>query len=164
MECIRLWDSFLPAASCLWVLCFSLWGGPKLLFNSDFSSLKGVTTFNPWPCTQLHVLPSVGNDEFPSISHKPDRIVLRFYTRISSPEKSHNNTRKKIRYFFACVDIANQLLTRHSPFAPLDRVDEWTVKPLWFSIQGRLSELSWIEAAKTLKNPYRSQIVTFKLS
>ena len=26
-------------------------------------------------------------------------------------------------------DIANQLLTRHSPFAPLGRVDEWKAKP-----------------------------------
>ena len=28
---------------------------------------------------------------------------LRCYTRISSPEKSRNNTREKIRYFFTCV-------------------------------------------------------------
>ena len=28
---------------------------------------------------------------------------LRFYTRISSPEKSRNNTRERIRYFFTCV-------------------------------------------------------------
>ena len=32
-----------------------------------------------------------------------------------------------------------------------------------FSIQGRLSELSPIMAAKTLKNPYHSQAVIFKL-
>ena len=31
---------------------------------------------------------------------------------------------KKISYFFTCVDIANQLLTRHSPLAPLGQVDE----------------------------------------
>ena len=30
----------------------------------------------------------------------------------------------KISYFFTCVDIANQLLTRHSPLAPLGQVDE----------------------------------------
>ena len=37
-------------------------------------------------------------------------------------------------------DIANQLLTRHSPLAPLGLVDEWTAKPSPFSIQGRLSK------------------------
>ena len=42
---------------------------------------------------------------------------------------------EKIRYFFA-----NQLLTRHSPLAPLGQVDEWTAKPSPFSIQGPLSE------------------------
>ena len=53
------------------------------------------------------------------LSHK-----LRCYTVISGPEKSRNNTREKISYFFRCVDIANQLLTRHSPLAPIDQVDE----------------------------------------
>ena len=33
-------------------------------------------------------------------------------------------------------DIANQLLTRHSHFAPLGFVDEWTAKPSPSSIQG----------------------------
>ena len=33
-------------------------------------------------------------------------------------------TREKISYFFHAFDIANQLLTRHSPFAPLGQVDE----------------------------------------
>ena len=37
-------------------------------------------------------------------SHK-----LRCYTGISGPEKSRNNTRKKISYFFTLVDIPNQL-------------------------------------------------------
>ena len=31
---------------------------------------------------------------------------------------------KKYRIFFTCVDIANQLLIRHSPLAPLGQVDE----------------------------------------
>ena len=53
------------------------------------------------------------------LSHK-----LRCYTGISGPEKSRNNTREKISFFFTCVDIANQLLTRHSPLAPLGQVDE----------------------------------------
>ena len=70
----------------------------------------------------------------------------------------------KKHYMFSRVfDIANQLLTRHSPFAPLGQVDEWTAKPSRFLIQGRLSELSRIMAVKTLKTPYRSQKVIFKL-
>ena len=46
------------------------------------------------------------------------------YTRTSSPEKSRNNTRGKNIVFFHVFDIANQLLTHHSPFAPLGQVDE----------------------------------------
>ena len=39
---------------------------------------------------------------------------------MKSPEKSSNNTRENISYFFPRVfDIANQLLIRYSPFAPL---------------------------------------------
>ena len=41
-------------------------------------------------------------------------MMLRCYTGITGPEKSGNNTRERISYFFMCVDIANQLLTRHS--------------------------------------------------
>ena len=44
-------------------------------------------------------------------------------------------TREKISYFFTCVDMANQLLSRHSPLAPLGQVDESTAKPSRFSIQ-----------------------------
>ena len=51
-------------------------------------------------------------------------LKLRCFTRISGPEKSRNNTREKISYFVTCVDIANQLLTRHSPLTPLGQVDE----------------------------------------
>ena len=50
------------------------------------------------------------------------------------PEKSRNNIREKISYFLTCVDIANQLLTRHSPLAPLGQFDEWSAKPSRFSI------------------------------
>ena len=94
-----------------------------------------------------------------SLSYK-----LRCYKRISSPVKSRYNTREKIPYFFHVFDIANQLLTRHSPFAPLGQVDERTVKPTRFPIQGRLSKFFRIMAAKTLKNLYRSQAVTLELS
>ena len=73
-------------------------------------------------------------------------------------------TREKISYFFTCVVIAYQLLTCHSPLAPLGKVDEWIAKPARFSIQGTLSELSRIVAAKTLKYPFCWQTVKFKLS
>ena len=46
---------------------------------------------------------------------------LRCFTGISGPEKSRKNTREKISYL---VLVANQLLTRHSPLAPLGQVDE----------------------------------------
>ena len=83
-------------------------------------------------------------------SHK-----LRCSTGISGSEKSRNNTCEKISYFFTSVDIANQLLTRHSPLAPLGQVDEWTAKPSRFLNTSCLSELSRIMATKTLKTPYR---------
>ena len=88
---------------------------------------------------------------------------LRRYTRISSPKKSHNKASENIRYFSSVFNIANQLLTSHSPFPPFGEVKEWTAKPSPFSIQARLKELTRIMAARTLKNPYRLQTVTFKL-
>ena len=33
-------------------------------------------------------------------------------------------THEKISYFFTCVDIANQLMTCHSPLVPLGQVNE----------------------------------------
>ena len=60
---------------------------------------------------------------------------------------------KKYDIFSRVFDNANQLLTPHSPFAPLGQVDKWTAKPSTFSIQGSLSaELCRIMAAKTFKN------------
>ena len=93
------------------------------------------------------------------LSHK-----LWCYTRIFSPEKSRNNTYEKISYFFTCVDIANQLLIRHLPLAPLDQVDKWMAKPSQFSIQVVCLENLQIMAAETLKNMYCWQTVRFKLS
>ena len=60
---------------------------------------------------------------------------------------------------FSCVDIANQLLTGHSPLAPLGQVDKWMNLN-----KSCLSKLSRIMAAKTLKNLYRWQTMRFKLS
>ena len=76
---------------------------------------------------------SVNFNWFTVYYHLSDK--LQCYTGISGLEKSRNNTRENIRYFFTCVDIANQLLTHHSPLAPLGQVDEWTAKPSRFSIQ-----------------------------
>ena len=75
---------------------------------------------------------------------------LRCYKRISSPEKSRNNTREKISYFFTRAWYRQSVTKRHSPFALLDQVDEWMAEPPPFSIQGRLSEFLWMMAAKTL--------------
>ena len=64
---------------------------------------------------------------------------------------------KKYRIFSRVFDIANQLLTRHSPLAPLGQVDEWTAKLSWFSAQVSLSELShsWaIELNTRIEIPY----------
>ena len=79
---------------------------------------------------------------------------LRRSTRISSSEKSCNNICEKYDTF-SRVDIANQLLTRHTPFAPLGQVDEWKAKPSPFSILGRLWGYFRIMAAKNLKYSYR---------
>ena len=59
--------------------------------------------------------------------------------------------------FSHVFDIANQLLSRHSPSAPLGQVDEQTAKPSRFATQGSLSELSRIMAAKTLNLFFSSE-------
>ena len=83
------------------------------------------------------------------------------YTRISGPEKTRNNTSAKISYLFTCVDIANQLLTRHSPLAPLGQVDEWTAKPSRFSIQVVCRSFSRIMAAKKSVSLADNEVQTF---
>ena len=98
---------------------------------------------------------------------KKNNYVLSYnlwcYTRTFCTEKSRNNISiNQYRFFSRVFDIANQLLTRHSPFASLGKVDEWTAKPSTFSIQGRLSESFWIKAAKTLSVSLKeSDIQTF---
>ena len=92
------------------------------------------------------------------LSHK-----LRCYTRISSPEENRNNTREKIRYFSRCVWY-NQSAADTSFAFRATRSGWWmTAKPSPFSIQGRLSEIFWTIAAKTLKNQYCLQTVLFNL-
>ena len=74
---------------------------------------------------------------------------LRCSTRISSPEESCNNTCEKYDIISRVFDIADQLLTRHTPFAK----------------QGGGNEKSWskISAADFRRKP-RKISVTFKLS
>ena len=54
------------------------------------------------------------------------------------------------------LDIANQLLTRHLPFALLCHVNEWQ------SLHQPQSKFSMIIDAKTLENSYHSQTIFFK--
>ena len=79
------------------------------------------------------------------------------------PEKSRNNTREKLSYFFTCVDIANQLLTRHSPLAPLGQVDEWTAKPSRFLMKELCRNFLELWRLKHKKISYRWQTLRFKL-
>ena len=78
--------------------------------------------------------------------------------------KAAKTLMEKYDIFSRLFDIANQPLTRHSPFAQLRQVDEWTAKPSPFSIHGRLSQFCRIMATKTLKNHHRLKTVTSKLS
>ena len=62
-----------------------------------------------------------------------------FYKDFQPWEKLQKHLWKKYDIFSRLFDIANRPLTRHSPFAQLRQVDEWTAKPSPFSIHGRLS-------------------------
>ena len=77
--------------------------------------------------------------------------------------KAAKTLMEKYDIFSRLFDIANQPLTRHSPFAQLRQVDEWTAKPSPFPIHGRLSQFCRIMATKTLKNHHRLKTVTSKL-
>ena len=104
----------------------------------------------------LHMLPENFMAES-DLSHK-----LRCYRGISGPEKSRNNTREKISYFFTCW--YSQSAADSSLAFGVTR-SGWWMKGKAFTILNTscLSELSRIRAAKTLKNPYRWQTMRFKL-
>ena len=126
--------------------------------------LKILLTVMEIMCVLKHLSPlSCNTGQFSPPENKTFSCKLRCYTRFPNPEKSRN-TREKKKFFSRVFNIANQLLKRHSPFAPLGHVDEWRTKPLPFLIQGRLSDYFRIMAAKKMKNPYRLQTVTFELS
>ena len=58
-----------------------------------------------------------------NVCHHMNKDFIQISLALRKAVTSHMN--EKIRYFFLCVfDIASQLLTRHSPFAPLGQVDE----------------------------------------
>ena len=107
------------------------------------------------------------HDEKPIKSSNGDEPVLSYklqcYIRIPALRKAVTTHVKKIRYFFMCVWYRQSAADTSLAFTPLGQVDEWTAKPSPFSFQGRLPEFSRIMVAKTLKNPYSLQIVTFKL-
>ena len=64
---------------------------------------------------------------------------------VTAHVKNHDNC---LRVF----DIANQLLTRHSPFAPFGQVESF-----------RLSNFLGLWPLKKKKNSYRLQTATFKI-
>ena len=55
---------------------------------------------------------------------------------------------KRYRIFSRVYDTANQLLTRHPPFAPFGQEDKRTANTSLFSIRGRLSDFFRIMAVK----------------
>ena len=109
-------------------------------------------------------------NSFPIIAHYRPKHMVGFWKTFSGVLDAwilHNSDQNFIFpvILTRCIhDIANQLLTRHSPSASLSQVDEWTAEPSTFSIRSRLLEFFQIIASKTLKNPYYLQKATFKLS
>ena len=96
---------------------------------------------------------SVTFQRYHTLSYK-----LRCYTRISSPEKSLNNTREKIRYLFTCVWHRQSAADTSLAFRATRSGKAFTIlNPIVCQRFFR------IMAVKTLKNSYRLQTVTFKL-
>ena len=100
---------------------------------------------------------------FPFVDKYIYQINYGVIKRFPAMRKAATTHVKKYDIFSRVFDIANQLLTRHSPFAPLGQVDEWTAKPSRFSIQGSLSEIPQIMATRTFINPFCSRTLTFNL-
>ena len=64
--------------------------------------------------------------------------------------KKKKKRKKEKKIFSRVFDIANQLLSRQSPFAPLVQVDEWTAKSLRFSFGRDFVGLWLIKCWKTV--------------
>ena len=78
-----------------------------------------------------------------------------------APRKAVTTHVKRCDIFPRVFDIANQLLTRHSPSSPLGQVDEWTIQPSPFSIQGRLLEFSRMVATEKSVSFTESDVQNF---
>ena len=63
--------------------------------------------------------------------------VIQGFPALRKAVKAHA---KKYDILSRVFDIANQLLTRHSPFASISQVDKRTAKPSLFLIHGCLTE------------------------
>ena len=86
--------------------------------------------------------------------------VIHGFLAVRKAEKTHV---KNYRIFSCVFDIANHLLTRYSPFAPLGLMNErHSLHDSQYKVACR--NFFRIKAAKTLKNPYRPLMETFKLS
>ena len=86
------------------------------------------------------------------------------YTGISNPEKSRNNTREKIRYFFTCVWYRQSAADTSLAFRTT-RSGWWMNGKAFTILNPRpLSEHFRIMATKKIKNAYHLQTVTFELS
>ena len=83
---------------------------------------------------------------------------LRCYTRISSPEKSLNNTWKNTISFHLC--LASPISCWH-----VTRLSRYSIRQSLYHSQSEIvcQRFFRIMAVKTLKNSYRLQTVTFKL-
>ena len=90
---------------------------------------------------------------------------LQCYSKISSPEKSHNNARWKNTIFFhVCLisPISCWHVTRPSHHSVRLMNERQSLHHYQSKVVCR--KFFGIMAAKTLKNPYRLQTMTFKLS
>ena len=83
---------------------------------------------------------------------------LRCYTRISSPEKSLNNTREKIRYLFTCVWHRQSAADTSLAFRATRSGKAFTI----LNPRSFVRDFFGLWLLK-MKNSYRLQTVTFKL-
>ena len=129
-------------------------GGRRIILeNFDICGGASVERRKPNPSNHPRQYRKWKVGEF-DLSHK-----LRCYTGISGSEKSRNNTREKIFWWYSqsAADMSLAFSATRSG---------WWMNGKAFTILNTsyLSELSRTMATKNLKNPYRWQIVWFKLS
>ena len=110
---------------------------------------------NDWAFAVSHVWEANANTNWKMFYHTI-YCVIQGFPALRKALTTHVK-KKKCDIFSRAFDIANQLLTRYMPFAPLGQVDERTTKSPPFSIQGRLSDYFRIMAARKLKYPHTLQ-------